>query len=323
MTHFDVFNGDADGICALHQLRLAEPCDDAQLVTGPKRDIRLLERVRAGAGDRVVVLDISLDSNRKDLEALLAAGVDVLYFDHHFAGDTPFTHERLTRFIDTAPDVCTSLLVDRWLSGRHRLWAVTAAFGDNLHASARRAAEGRGLSATDLADLQTLGECLNYNGYGESLSDLWFHPAELYQALKPYADPRAFVSQSAAFAKLHSGYRADLRQASETSALVESATAAAFELPDAQWARRVSGILANHLAQLHPARAHAVLTPASDRCYTVSVRAPLTRPTGADVLCRRFPGGGGRAAAAGINGLAAADVPTFLQELREHFHAGG
>ena len=39
----DVFNGDADGLCALHQLRLAEPLADAQLVTGVKRDIALLD----------------------------------------------------------------------------------------------------------------------------------------------------------------------------------------------------------------------------------------------------------------------------------------
>ena len=46
---FDVFNGDADGLCALHQLRLAEPAD-SELVTGPKRDISLLKRVNAAAG---------------------------------------------------------------------------------------------------------------------------------------------------------------------------------------------------------------------------------------------------------------------------------
>ena len=56
----DVFNGDADGICALHQLRLAEPAESG-LVTGPKRDIGLLARVTAQAGDRVTVLDIALD----------------------------------------------------------------------------------------------------------------------------------------------------------------------------------------------------------------------------------------------------------------------
>ena len=44
MTHFDVFNGDADGLCALHQLRLAAPVDSV-LVTGAKRDIALLQRV--------------------------------------------------------------------------------------------------------------------------------------------------------------------------------------------------------------------------------------------------------------------------------------
>jgi len=38
MKYIDVFNGDADGICALHQLRLAEPVEST-LVTGVKRDI--------------------------------------------------------------------------------------------------------------------------------------------------------------------------------------------------------------------------------------------------------------------------------------------
>ena len=86
MTYFDVFNGDADGICALHQLRLAEPVQ-SELVTGVKRDISLLKRVEAARGDQVTALDISLDKNREALERLLASGVRVRYFDHHFAGD--------------------------------------------------------------------------------------------------------------------------------------------------------------------------------------------------------------------------------------------
>mgnify|MGYP007000196212 len=45
-TYWDVFNGDADGICALLQLRLAQP-KNSQLVTGIKRDIELLDRVEA------------------------------------------------------------------------------------------------------------------------------------------------------------------------------------------------------------------------------------------------------------------------------------
>ena len=38
MGFYDIFNGDADGLCALQQLRLAEP-RTATLVTGTKRDI--------------------------------------------------------------------------------------------------------------------------------------------------------------------------------------------------------------------------------------------------------------------------------------------
>src|SRR6516164_6926442 len=71
MAHFDVFNGDADGICALHQLRLARP-REATLITGAKRDIALVERVPAQPGDSLTVLDISFDVNRAALTALLA-----------------------------------------------------------------------------------------------------------------------------------------------------------------------------------------------------------------------------------------------------------
>ncbi len=40
--YYDVVNGDADGICALHQLRLADP-RAARLISGVKRDIALLK----------------------------------------------------------------------------------------------------------------------------------------------------------------------------------------------------------------------------------------------------------------------------------------
>ena len=42
------------------------------------------------------------------------------------------------------------------------------------------------------------------------------------------------------------------------------------------------GVLANELAQQSTARAHAVLTPNASDGYTVSLRAPLERPVGAD-----------------------------------------
>lgn len=319
MAHFDVFNGDADGICALHQLRLAAPCPEAKLITGPKREIALLNRVEASAGDHVTVCDISLASNRDALQRILNAGAEVRYFDHHNPGDTTFTHPRLHTHINTAADTCTSLLVDAWLEGRYRLWAIAAAFGDNMHHSARQAAIGCGLDTTALAALQALGECLNYNGYGETLADLWFDPAELYLAVQPYADPRDFIAESAAYRKLHAGYTADLRAAGELRPLLETETAAAFELPDAAWARRISGILANQLAHQHPGRAHAVLTPVAADRYTVSIRAPLSRPSGADSLCSQFANGGGRAGAGGINGLPASEVTRLLERLAAHF----
>jgi hypothetical protein len=46
MSTYDVFNGDADGICALIQLRLAEP-KESILITGVKRDIKLAKQVPA------------------------------------------------------------------------------------------------------------------------------------------------------------------------------------------------------------------------------------------------------------------------------------
>lgn len=86
MRIIDVFNGDADGLCALHQLRLSEPAD-SELITGPKREISLLQRVDACAGDRVTVLDIALSKNRPALDTLLKAGAHVRYFDHHQPGE--------------------------------------------------------------------------------------------------------------------------------------------------------------------------------------------------------------------------------------------
>lgn len=119
MTLYDIFNGDADGLCALVQLRLQQPAETT-LVTGVKRDIRLLDRIKAGPGDRLTVLDISLDSNRTDLQRILDAGAQVESFDHHYATPIP-DHPALAARIDTASDVCTSLLVDRHLVGAPRV----------------------------------------------------------------------------------------------------------------------------------------------------------------------------------------------------------
>ena len=88
---------------------------------------------------------------------------------------------------------------------------------------------------------------------------------------------------------------------------------------DAAWARRVSGVFANSLAQQHPDRAHAMLTETGDGSFLVSVRAPLATKSGADELCRKFPTGGGRKAAAGINHLGADMYESFVSELAATF----
>lgn len=310
--HYDVFNGDADGLCALQQLRLATPLD-AQLVTGAKRDIALLERpelARASDGDRLTVLDISLDRNRAALERLLARGVQVAWFDHHFAGDVP-VHPALHAKIDTAADVCTSILVDRHLGGRFRPWAVAAAFGDGLADAALALARTLALNDADVARLRALGEALNYNGYGESEADLTIHPAALYQQMRGAHDPLRFAAEAPIVLRLIDAMRSDLDNARALTPRHEDAGSVAYLLPDAAWSRRVSGTFAHRLAAESPQRAHAVLTPDRRGGYTVSVRAPRARPLGADSLCREF-GGGGRSGAAGIDHLPAGALADFI-----------
>lgn len=317
MTYIDVFNGDADGICALHQLRLVEPVESL-LVTGVKRDIGLVKRVEAQAGDRVTVLDISFDKNRDDVVRVLNTGASVLYFDHHFAGDIP-EHGGLETHIDTEPNVCTSLLVNQYLQGAHLPWAVTAAFGDNLFSSAEQAAAPLGLSGEELEQLKLLGICINYNGYGSSLEDLIYTPEALYRLISAYADPFAFIHEEPGYVQLREGYHSDLEQAAAVAPSYQDETHALYILPDSKWARRVSGVYANDLAQQYPGRAHAMLTIKPEGDYLVSVRAPLNNKTGADELCRQFETGGGRKAAAGINHLPADRYDVFLNAFKAAF----
>ena len=211
MTHYDLFNGDADGICALTQYRLANPADSV-LITGVKRDINLLARVKAQPGDEITVLDVSLDKNRDGLVQALEAGANVFYADHHFAGEIPQS-DALTTRINTAANVCTSILVNQHIGGAYKLWAVTGAFGDNLDESARALAGG-GWDEATLSLVKNLGTYLNYNGYGSSLDDLHFPPADLYRKVSVYKNPLDFISgDAAAVGALESGYNDDMAAA--------------------------------------------------------------------------------------------------------------
>lgn len=314
---YDVFNGDADGICALHQLRLHEP-REAELVSGVKRDIKLLAKIgEVAAGDRITVLDISLDSNKEDLLRLLQCA-GVFYADHHFAGEIPGS-PLLEAHIDPSPDCCTSLIVDRLLGGGYRAWAVAAAFGDNLHEAARKTAADLGLGNEKLAALRELGELFNYNGYGRTVADLHFSPQELYRAVQPFADPFAFIEQSPALPALREGFRQDMERARACRAEAIEGVGRIFHFPGEPWARRVSGVFSNEKAREKPDLATALLVDSQDGFYLVSVRAPLTRKQGADTLCRAFPTGGGRAAAAGINALPEAMLADFTDSFARVF----
>lgn len=320
MAYIDVFNGDADGICALTQLRNAQPVEST-LVTGVKRDIELVDKVDAAPGDQLTVLDISMDKNRKGVEKALAAGAQIFYVDHHYAGEIPQS-PNLKTIINEAADVCTSILVNGHLKGQFCAWAVVGAFGDNLKASAQSLAKQLTVTADELALLENLGTYINYNGYGENLADLIFAPADLFRLVSPYANPLDFIRDSREqFERLENGYREDMASAEALKPESASASSAVFILPNQPWARRVSGVYSNDLVNLHPARAHAVLTEKSNGNYLVSVRAPLRNKTGADELCRRFPTGGGRAAAAGINDLPNGMLQDFIAQFSQFYAA--
>jgi len=317
MVYFDVFNGDADGICALQQLRLAQPLE-SRLVTGVKRDIALLKQIDPCADDMITVLDVSLDKNRDALISVLNAGASVRYFDHHFAGDIP-ENFNLDAHINMDANVCTSLLVNDYLHGAYLPWAVTAAFGDNLFDAAIDAAKPLGLNQSELDALQHLGTLINYNGYGVTLNDLFFHPADLYRAIAPYVNPFHFIAQSDDYQTLDAGYQSDIKQARQLSAAFETAATAVFMLPDEAWTRRVSGVYGNELAREHPNRAHALATIMNGGNYRISVRAPIANKMGADELCMQFPTGGGRKAAAGINDLPADMLDDFMAAFQRKY----
>ena len=221
MACYDVFNGDADGICALQQLRLQYP-RQAQRISGLKRDIDLLQRVDAKAGDEITVLDVSLDKNREALVDLLGKGARVFYADHHYPGDIPES-ELLDCHIDVSAETCTSLIINELLASLQARWAVVGAYGDNFDQQARELGQTLGLKDKALADMQQLGICLNYNGYGFELEDLLFHPVDLFALVHPFSDPADFIEDEPAYADLLAQYQDDMSRTQDKRADSETA----------------------------------------------------------------------------------------------------
>jgi hypothetical protein len=316
-TRYCAFNGDADGLCALQQLRLAEP-GEATLVTGVKRDIHLLRRIDGERGDAVTVLDVSLEQNRDDVLRLLESGVTMRYFDHHRAGEIP-RHARFEAHIEEGPEMCTSALVDRYIGGRYRAWAAVAAFGDGLPALGSALARQAGLDAPSVFLLEQLGTRLNYNAYGEAVGDLHYDPRTLAETMRPFADPREFIRACPVHEALGACYEEDMRRARALAPLREVPGATIVMLPNEPWARRTIGVLANELTRARPESAIAILSPKAEGGYTVSVRVPERNGIDAGAFCRAFATGGGRALAAGINHLPDEDVDRFSAQFALSF----
>ncbi len=318
MHYVDIFNGDADGVIARHQFRLAHPVAEKELtlITGVKRDIALVEKALplTSAPIDISIFDVSFDSNINAIQQLLTQGAYLRHFDHHRA-DKLFTHPKLEAHVDTAADICTSLIVDKTLDGRYRQWAVAAAFGDNLTAVATRLATKASLSDEQTANLRMLGECINYNSYGETLRDLYFPPETIARRIAPFIDPFEFLADNTIVQELQSGANHDLAQAELTPPLHATTDVAVYALPNTVWARRVIGVFANRLTATYPNRAHAVLSERDDGSYTASIRAPQNLLEHADDVAMTFATGGGRKGAAGINHLPANEVARLIKKM--------
>ncbi|MGD8111362.1 DHH family phosphoesterase [Vibrio sp. TRT 17S01] len=318
--HYDVFNGDADGILSLIQLRKHEP-KSSTLVTGVKRDIKLLQKVTTEKNvSGVTALDISMEKNLDALHELLDRKIPVFYCDHHRTGEVPQA-DNFTALINLDAQICTSLLINKHIGGRFVYWAIAGAFGDNLNAQAERLAQECELQAEHTEFLKELGVLINYNGYGASLSDLHIEPAELFVELMRYESPFDLLADtSSPYYLLKQGYGSDAGNLEMLEASFTTFSTEVYVLPCEAWARRISGVFGNQLANQSPSKAHAVLilnTNGED--YTVSVRAPLENRTGADEVCSQFATGGGRKAAAGINQLPKSEVENFVQALNQFY----
>ncbi|WP_350594452.1 MULTISPECIES: DHHA1 domain-containing protein [unclassified Pseudoalteromonas] len=315
---YDVFNGDADGIIALLQLQLANPIDTVK-VTGVKRDIQLLKKVTPQLGDCIRVLDISMEKNMSALHDALTVGAKVMYVDHHKTGDIP-NHANLFSHIDLDANMCTSLIVSDLLDKQFHLWAITAAYGDNLFAKADAEADKLKLTELQKSQLKAFGTYINYNGYGSEVADLHFAPEKLYEQLLQYKSPLdAINDENSAYYTLERAYKADMEKAAGAKVLHDCGTAKVILLDDEPWSRRVSGVLGNDLANQSPNKAHAVVTYNDKGSFTVSVRAPLNNKQGAVDICSKFATGGGRAAAAGINELPKSQIDCFIKTLIRYY----
>ena len=324
MKYIDAFNGDADGIFSLIQWRKAHPVNDSDtqhLVTGVKRDIALLQKISNEAAPEsvVTVLDVSFDKNVTDVKRILNYCDSLFYCDHHKA-DTIFEHKKLTTKINTEPTVCTGLLINAYLQDKYPLWAVAAAYGDGLDHIADRQAKRLQLTENQQSQLKELGVLVNYNGYGSSVKDLHFDPAEMFKVLVDYETPFDVVQdKESPFLQLKQGYSDDITQVKSSKSISSNNKLIALLLEDAAWARRISGTYGNQLAAQNPEKPVIIASYNAEGSLAISLRAPKNNPYGASTICSQFATGGGREGAAGVNKLPETEIDTFIEAVSQHY----
>lgn len=315
MNCYDLFNGDADGLCSLHQYRLKYPTEST-IISGVKRDVQLMRHVTQCVDSYITVFDVSHLSNASHVEPVLSNGNRITWFDHHTPGEyRPSVMLRMN--VDTCPTTCTSLLVDAHINGEHRDWALVGMYGDNLDSEIEN--HNTGFDDQQLEILKRLGMTLNYNGYGVDESDLTIHPVEVYQDMKHYTCPFEYHDNSPSFAKIHEQMQID-KQALEQSQIVhDSSTGKIILLPDSKSSARYSGVYSNQLVNDNPDQAFVVLTTLDQETYRVSIRAPKATPYGASKLAGQFDTGGGREKAAGINQLNNHQLSDLIEKFEHQF----
>ena len=317
MVNYDLFNGDADGIFAWHQLRLVHP-REAIIVTGVKRDAKLASRVNASKGDLVTIMDVSHAKNLVDVQRLLDSGAIIEYFDHHDPKEL-IDNPNITYHIDTRPNVSTGLIVNSYVKGENNLWSIATAFGDNHIDLAMKLAASEDLSDDQILVLKQIGLVVNYNSYGQTAKDLFYYPEEIAEAVKSCGpDIFQFTEQGDIFSTLLENFNTDMSSAVCQEPYAITNNGVIYILPNESWSHRVMGSFSNHLVSTNRALACAIAVLNSDGSYRISVRSSLDNPHGAGDLCKKF-GGGGRPKAGGINNLPESELGVFKVEFGRAF----
>ncbi len=147
-----------------------------------------------------------------------------------------------------------------------------------------------------------------------------YHPEVLYQHLQIHVSSFDFIHENTlVYTALEEGYRQDMAAAESNPYLYESSESAIVYFYNEKWARRVSGVYINELANRYPERAHAIITENVDETYKISIRSPLNNEYNAAELAVKFETGGGRKGAAGINALPGELISQFIDTFKMHF----